>query len=94
MLQVSSMDFRDGFVSLASKVGFSFRSYNYVKKSGKNKLPIYIAYMGKRESVELWMLLVGSISDTHLRRYLAWRQALEMRTLYAGLSKRRRRGGC
>jgi hypothetical protein len=64
VLQASSMGFRDGFVSLASKVGFFFRSYNYVKELGKNKLPVYVAYMGKREDVERWMHLIGSISDT------------------------------
>jgi hypothetical protein len=94
VLQVSSVDSRDGFVSLASKVGFSFRGYNYVKKSGKNKLPIYVAYTGKRENVERWMHPVGSTSDTHLGRYLEWRRALKMQILYAGLSKGKRRGGC
>jgi hypothetical protein len=85
VLQVSSKSLRDGFVILAAQIGYFFRSYNYIKKkTGHNKLPIYIAYLGKRESVDAWMRQVGSICDAHLNRHLRWRKLLAMQILYSG----------
>jgi intein/homing endonuclease len=84
VLQVSSQSLRDGFVKLAARIGYSFRSYHYTKKTGHNKLPIYIAYLGKRDSVDAWMRQVGSICDAHLDRHLRWKKLLAMQILYSG----------
>jgi hypothetical protein len=70
---VSSTGFRDGFVELAKKLGFGFRSYSYPHRTGHNKLPLNTAYVGNFHQVSRWMETVGSISDTHLRRYQVWR---------------------
>ena len=70
---VSSVSFRDGFVELASKLGFGFHSYSYPHRTGHNKLPLNTAYIGSRSEVIRWMETVGSISDTHLERYRNWR---------------------
>jgi len=78
VLQVSSRALRDGFVELASKNDFDFRKYDYIRKTGLNKLPIHIAYMGRRESVFRWMQQIGSISDTHLQRFSEWKALVRM----------------
>ena len=78
VLQVSSRALRDGFVELASRNDFDFRKYEYIKTTGLNKLPIHIAYMGRRESVCRWMRQVGSISDAHLRRFSDWKALVRM----------------
>lgn len=70
---VSSVRFRDGFVELASKIGFNFFSYSYPHRTGHNKLPLNTAYIGSHSEVTRWMETVGSISDTHLDRYHYWR---------------------
>lgn len=70
---VSSVAFRDGFVELAAKLGFGFHSYSYPHRTGHNILPLNTAYIGNRREVVQWMETVGSISDTHLERYNAWR---------------------
>jgi hypothetical protein len=72
-LSVSSLELRDGFVSLASRVGFDFRKYSYSHSKGKNKVPLRIARIGKRADVMRWMTEVGSICDAHHRRFLEWR---------------------
>jgi LAGLIDADG-like domain len=72
-LSVSSLELRDGFVSLASKVGFDFRKYSYSHSKGKNKVPLRIARIGRRLDVIRWMTEVGSICDAHNRRFLVWR---------------------
>ena len=72
-LSVSSLELRDGFVLLASKVGFDFRKYSYSHSKGKNKVPLRIARIGKRADVMRWMTEVGSICDTHNRRFSEWR---------------------
>lgn len=71
--EVSSVRFRDGFVELARRLGFEFRCYSYVHHGGHNKLPLNLAYLGTRNEVQRWMETVGSISDTHLRRYQEWK---------------------
>jgi intein/homing endonuclease len=73
---VSSPWFRDGFVELAHRLGFEFRSYNYMHNGGDNKLPLHLAYLGTRDEVRRWMESVGSISDTHLRRYSEWKTGI------------------
>jgi hypothetical protein len=78
VLQVSSAALRDGFVELASRIGFDFRKYDYAKTTGLNKLPIHIAYMGRREHVFCWMQQVGSISDGHHRRFSEWKALVRM----------------
>lgn len=70
--EVSSKRFRDGFILLARKLDFCFRAYTYVHRGGHNKLPLHLAYLGVREEVRRWMEQVGSLSDTHLRRYEEW----------------------
>jgi intein/homing endonuclease len=71
--EVSSLRFRDGFIDLARRLGFEFRAYSYVHHGGHNKLPLNLAYLGAKDEVARWMERVGSISDTHLRRYRQWR---------------------
>jgi intein/homing endonuclease len=78
VLQVSSLTLRDGFADLASRLGFQFRRYDYIKTTGKNKLPIHIAYIGQRELVRDWMGQVGSISDAHHHRLSEWEAILRM----------------
>ncbi len=68
-LGVASKALRDGFVSLASDLGFDFRKYSYVHHGGHNKLPLHLAYLGKQEQVLSWMREVGSICDSHIRKY-------------------------
>lgn len=70
--EVSSVRFRDGFIDLASRLGFEFRAYSYVHHGGHNKLPLHLAYLGMRAEVVRWMEQVGSISDTHNRRFRRW----------------------
>jgi intein/homing endonuclease len=72
-LSVSSLELRDGFVSLATKVGFDFRKYSYSHSKGKNKVPLRIARIGRRLDVMRWMTEVGSICDAHNGRFLVWR---------------------
>jgi len=74
--EVSSPLFRDGFIVLARRLGFEFRSYSYVHNGGHNKLPLHLAYLGTRDEVRRWMESVGPISDTHLRRYLEWKSRI------------------
>ncbi|MDA4121719.1 MAG: hypothetical protein OK456_00905 [Thaumarchaeota archaeon] len=74
--EVSSLRFRDGFVELARRLGFEFRCYSYVHHGGHNKLPLNLAYLGTRNEVQRWMETIGSISDTHLRRYHEWRMRI------------------
>ena len=75
-LSVASHDLRDGFVILASRLGFGFRRYSSVHRSGKNKAPLNIAAISKREEVLRWMEIVGSICDSHNRRFLGWKFAI------------------
>lgn len=70
---VSSVGFRNGFVELASKLGFGFHSYSYPHCTGHNRVPLNTAYIGNRCEVIRWMETVGSVSDTHLNRYHRWR---------------------
>lgn len=74
--EVSSVEFRDGFIAVAQKLGFHFRAYSYIHHGGHNKLRLHTAYLGTQSEVLRWMETVGSISDTHLARYRKWRQSL------------------
>jgi intein/homing endonuclease len=76
VLSVSSPNLRDGFVSLAAKLGFDFHRYSYVHRSGHNKVPLSIAYLGKRDEVLRWMREVGSLKDTHNRKFREWQERL------------------
>jgi len=42
-IQVKSEKLRDDFIYLASRLGFSFRSYKYLPLRGKNKAPLHVA---------------------------------------------------
>lgn len=68
-LEVASKSLRDGFVSLASEFGFEFRCYTYFHHGGHNKLPLHTAYLGKQPQVMRWMKEVGSLCDSHRRRF-------------------------
>lgn len=78
VLQVSSLSLCDGFTELASRIGFAFRRYDYLKTTGHNKLPIHVAYLGRREPVVDWMNRVGSICDSHSRRFLEWKAVVKV----------------
>jgi hypothetical protein len=83
--EVSSQLFRDDFILLARRLNFGFRAYSYVHHGGHNKLPLHLAYLGVRDEFQRWMQLVGSISDTHLKRYEEWSKLIKGQEI---LSKR------
>lgn len=72
-IQVKSEKLRDDFVSLAGRLGFSFRTYAYLPPKGKNKSPLQVAYTTQRKQVIRWMGEVGSIKDAHIKRYQDWK---------------------
>lgn len=72
--EVSSKPLRDGFVTLAHRLEFDYKSYSYVHHNSRNKLPSHTAYMGRKSNVRRWMDEVGSMVDSHLRKYRQWRQ--------------------
>jgi intein/homing endonuclease len=72
-IQVKSKDLRDGFVDLAGRIGFKFRSYEYLPPNGKNKSPLKVAYTTQSKQVIRWMEEVGSIKDAHILRYKKWK---------------------
>jgi hypothetical protein len=74
--EVSSRHLRDGFMNLAGRLDFHFRAYSYIHQSGHNRLPLHLAYLGVKSEVKRWMETVGSISDTHLRRYQEWTERI------------------
>jgi hypothetical protein len=63
---------RDGFAELALRLGYQFKTYTYIHKKGRNKLPLQVALIGRRDMVHRWMEEIGSISDTHLKRCKKW----------------------
>lgn len=71
---VASVKLRDGFVTLASKVGIQFRCYSNSNASGKNKVPLRTAHIGKRVDVMRWMDEIGSECDAHAKRFREWRE--------------------
>lgn len=74
--EASSKPLRDGFVLLASQLGFVFHGYSYVHHGGHNKLSLHLAYLGRQPQVLRWMEEVGSICDTHLERYSTLKNVL------------------
>ena len=78
-LEVVSKALRDGFVTLALDLRFEFRKYSYIHHGGHNKLPLHLAYLGKQEQVRRWMLEIGSICDSHIRRFNGLMQGIERR---------------
>jgi intein/homing endonuclease len=72
-IQVKSKDLRDGFVDLAGRIGFKFRTYAYLPPNGKNKSPLQVAYTTRSQQVIRWMEEVGSIKDAHNTRYVKWK---------------------
>jgi hypothetical protein len=72
-IQVKSKSLRDGFVCLANRLGFTFRTYEYLPPRGKNKSPLQVAYTTRTQQVIRWMEEVGSIKDTHVNRYVKWK---------------------
>lgn len=76
-IQVKSERLRNEFVSLAGRLGFSFRVYSYLPPDGKNKAPLQVAYTTQRKQVVRWMEEIGSIKDAHLKRYKDWKMLIE-----------------
>jgi intein/homing endonuclease len=76
-IQVKSEKLRDDFVNLASRLGFSFRTYAYLPPSGKNKSPLHVAYTTQSKQVVRWMEEIGSIKDSHVKRYQDWKMLIE-----------------
>jgi len=76
-LEVASKILRDDFVSLASELGFEFRRYSYFHHGGHNKLPLYTAYLGKQPQVTRWMNQIGSMCNSHERRFRILMKALQ-----------------
>lgn len=76
-IQVKSEKLRDDFVHLASRLGFSFRSYAYLPPRGKNKAPLQVAYTTQTKQAVRWMDEIGSIKDSHLKQYQHWKKIIE-----------------
>jgi len=76
-IQVKSEKLRNDFIDLASRLGFSFRSYAYLPPRGKNKAPLQVAYTTQTKQVVRWMEEVGSIKDSHIERYQHWKKIIE-----------------
>jgi len=76
-IQVKSEKLRDDFVYLASRLGFSFRSYTYLPPRGKNKAPLQVAYTTQTKQVVRWMEEIGSIKDSHIQQYQHWKKIIE-----------------
>lgn len=74
VLSVSSPNLRDGFIRLAARLGFDFHAYSCVHSGGHNKVPLNLAYLGRRAEVLRWMLEVGSLKDSHKKKFLKWRR--------------------
>jgi intein/homing endonuclease len=72
-IQVKSKKLRDGFVDLANRIGFKFRTYEYLPPNGKNKSPLQVAYTTQSKQVVRWMDEVGSIKDAHISHYVMWK---------------------
>jgi len=54
-IEVASIGLGDGFVQLASELGFEFRKYTYIHHGGNNKLPLHLAYLGRQAEAMRWM---------------------------------------
>lgn len=76
-IQVKSKMLRDDFVGLAGLLGFSFRLYEYLPSRGKNKAPLQVAYTTQSSQCVRWMEEVGSIKDSHIKRYGRWKKIIE-----------------
>ncbi len=79
-IQVKSQKLRDDFVYLARRLGFSFRSYEYLPPRGKNKAPLQVAYTTRRSQCVRWMEEIGSIKDSHVQRYRYWKKLIERKS--------------
>lgn len=74
VLSVSSIALRDGFIRLAARLGFDFHAYSYTHSGGYNKVPLNLACLGRRTEVFRWMLEVGSLKDSHKKKFRKWRR--------------------
>jgi len=68
---------RDDFVYPAGRLGFSFRSYECISLRGENKAPLQVAYTTQSGQCIRWMKEVGSLKDSHNRRYQDWKKLIE-----------------
>ena len=73
------MKLRDDFVYLAARLGFRFIRYAYLPPRGKNKAPLQVAYTTRTKQAVRWMEEVGSIKDSHVKRYEHWKELIEAR---------------
>lgn len=76
-IQVKSVRLRDDFRQLVGRLGFSFRSYEYLPPRGKNKAPLQVAYTTQAGQVVRWMEEIGSIKDSHIEQYHNWKRIIE-----------------
>jgi intein/homing endonuclease len=81
-IQVKSKDLRDGSVDLAGRIGFKFRTYEYLPPNGKNKSPLQVAYTTRSQQVIRWMEEVSSIKDAHVNRYVKWKMLNDRSRLF------------
>lgn len=70
-LQVMSNRLRDDFMKLGGLLDFDFCKYDY-EKPFRDNATMYVAYTEKRENVIRWMKEIGTINDTHKKRYNEW----------------------
>ena len=81
-IQVKSKELRNRFVDLANRLGFRFRTYEYLPPNGKNKPPLQVAYTTRSQQVIRWMEEVGSIKDAHVNRYVKWKMLNDRSRLF------------
>lgn len=76
-LSVRSKPLRDDFVKLSSKIGFSFHQCdaNRVKKgfTAKSSGTFFNANLTSKKCVLDWMNRVGTLCDSHLRKFETWK---------------------
>jgi len=79
-LMVRSRLLRDQFVELAAKVGFSFNKSNVIRvKEGfttKSAGAFFNANLTSRKDVLRWMTVVGTLCDTHTKKFELWQSQI------------------
>jgi len=81
-IQVKSKELRDGFADLTGRIGFEFRTNEYLPPKGKNKSPLQVAYTTLSQQVIRWMEEVVSIKDGHVTRYVKWKMLNDRSRLF------------
>jgi intein/homing endonuclease len=79
-LLVRSRLLRDQFVDLALKIGFSFNKSDAVRVekgfTTKSTGSFFNANLTSRDQVQKWMTTVGTICDSHIKRFKLWQSKI------------------